>query len=147
MAYPLDTGQFILDTDASDYGIGATLSQVQWNETRKCSEERPISFASKTLTKTQRRYCVTRRELLAIVTFVNQFRHFLLGREFVIRTDHSALRWIMSFREPSQQMARWLEILSQFNFKMEHRAGKIHFECRCNVAGAPQPGWMRLLRW
>ena len=103
MAYPLDTGQFIMDTDASDYGIGATLSQMQWNEQKKCFEERPISFASKALTRTQRRYCVTRRELLAIVTFVNQFRHYLLGREFVIRTDHSALRWVMSFRDPSQQ--------------------------------------------
>ena len=74
----------------------------------------------------QRRYCVTRRELLAIVTFVQQFRHYLLGRKFLVRTDHSALRWMMSFKEPQCQMARWLEILSQFDFKIEHRAGKKH---------------------
>ena len=126
MAYPMDGAKYILDTDASNWGIGATLSQVQWDSSTGQYHERPIAFASKSLTKAQRRYCVTRRELLAIVTFTNQFRHYLLGREFLIRTDHSALRWIMSFKEPTNQMARWLEILSQFNFKLEHRAGRNH---------------------
>ena len=125
MAYPDDQGLYILDTDASDSGIGATLSQIQWCEKSQKDEERPIVYASKTLTKTQRRYCVTRKELLAIVTFVQQFRHYLLGRPFVIRTDHSALR-VMSFKEPTDQMARWLEILSQFDFKIEHRPGRKH---------------------
>ena len=124
MAYPCDDGLYILDTDASDTGVGATLSQ--WSEKWEKYEERPLVYASKSLTKTQRRYCVTRRELLAIVTFVQQFRHFLLGKQFLIRTDHSALRWIMSFKEPVNQMARWLEILSQFDFKIEHRDGKKH---------------------
>ena len=129
MAYPNDTGVFILDTDASNTGIGAVLSQMQWNEERQKEEERPVAYASKSLTRTQRRYCVTRRELLAIVTFVWQFRPYLLGRKFVIRTDHSALRWIMSFREPENQMARWIELLSQFDFKIEHRPGKNHGNC------------------
>ena len=126
MAYPADDGLFILDTDASNTGIGATLSQVQWCEQSQQNEERPIAYASQSMTKTQRRYCTTRRELLAIVRFVWKFRYYLLGRQFLIRTDHSALRWVMSFKEPSEQMARWLEILSQFHFKLEHRAGKKH---------------------
>ena len=126
MAYPCKTGKFILDTDASAFGIGATLSQVQTNPVTGRTEERPIAFASRTLTKTQRRYCVTRRELLAVVTFVHHFRHYLLGQKFTVRTDHSSLRWLMSFREPADQMARWLEMLSQFNFDMEYRAGKSH---------------------
>lgn len=126
MSYPNDTGIFILDTDASDRGIGATLSQVQWDEERKREEERPISYASRSMSRTQRRYCTTRRELLAVVVFANYFRHYLLGRKFIIRTDHSALRWIMSFKEPENQTARWIEILSQFDFKIEHRAGKRH---------------------
>ena len=126
MAYPQDDGLYILDTDASNTGIGATLSQLQWCEITQKEEERPILYASKTFTKTQKQYCVTRRELLAIVTFVQQFRHYLLGRKFLVRTDHSALCWMMSFKEPQCQMARWLEILSQFDFKIEHRAGKKH---------------------
>ncbi|KAJ8037598.1 hypothetical protein HOLleu_18448 [Holothuria leucospilota] len=119
MSYPNNDDNFILDTDASDKGIGATLSQMQWNEHRQCKEERPIAHA-------KRRYCTTKRELLAVVVFVNYFRHYLLGRKFVIRTDHSALRWLMSFKEPTDQTARWIEILSQFNFDIEHRAGKRH---------------------
>lgn len=126
MSYPSDDGLFIIDTDASDTGIGATLSQLQWCDRTKREEERPIAYASRSMTKTQRRYCTTRRELLAIVTFLQHFRHYLLGKQFLVRTDHSALRWIMSFREPVDQMARWLQILSQFDFKIEHRPGKKH---------------------
>ena len=126
MSYPSNDGLFILDTDASDVGIGAALSQMQFCEQRQQEQERPIAYASQSLTKTQRRYCTTRRELLAIVTFCQKFRHYLLGRKFLIRTDHSALRWVMSFKEPTDQMARWLELLSQFNFRLEHRAGKKH---------------------
>ena len=126
MAYPDDHGLFILDTDASATGIGAVLSQVQWDDIAQQEVERPIAFASRSLTRTQRRYCTTRRELLAVVSFVRHFRHFLLGRKFLIRTDHSSLRWIMSFREPTDQMARWIEILSQYDFMIEHRDGKKH---------------------
>ena len=102
MAYPNDTGTFILDTDASNIAIGAVLSQLQWCEKAGKMVERPIFYASKSITKPQRKYCVTRRELLAVVTFVQQFKHFLLGREFFIRTHHSSLIWIMSFRDPSE---------------------------------------------
>ena len=126
MAYPNNDGMFILDTDASATGIGAVLSQMQWDAETEREVEKPVAFASRSLTKTQRRYCTTRRELLAVVSFVRHFRHFLLGRKFLIRTDHSSLRWIMSFREPTDQMARWLEILSQFDFVIQHRAGNKH---------------------
>ena len=126
MAFPQDNGLFILDTDASDYGIGSVLSQIQYSEVIGKDVERTISFASKSLTKIQRRYCVTRRELLAVVVFVQHFKQYLLGRKFIIRTDHSALRWIMSFKEPENQMARWLEILSQYDFCVVHRQGSKH---------------------
>ena len=127
MSYPDNDGLFIIDTDASDTGIGATLSQIQWwcERTQK-EEERPIAYASRSMTKPQRRYCTARRELLAIITFIQYFRYYLLGKQFLIRTDHSALRWIMTFKDPVDQMARWLEIMAQFDFKIEHRAGKKH---------------------
>ena len=116
----------VLDTDASGTGIGASLSQIQYCEKSGKEEERPIAHASKSLTKAQRQYCVTRKELLAVVYFVQYFRHYLLGRDFVIRTDHSALRWVMSFKDPRDQMARWLEVLCQYQFKIVHRNGKKH---------------------
>ena len=126
MAYPNDDGMFILDADASNTGIGGVLSQIQWCDKAQKYVERPVFYASKSLTKVQRRYCVTRRELLAVVTFVLQFKHFLLGRKFIIRTDHSSLRWIMSFKEPTDQTARWIEVLSRFDYTIEHRAGPKH---------------------
>ena len=126
MAYPNDAGLYILDTDASDTGIGATLSQMQWSDKLQAEVERPVVFASKLLSRAERRYCVTRRELLAVVFFVQRFRHYLLGRKFVIRTDHSALRWVMSFKNPVDQMARWIEVLSQYDFSIEHRPGVKH---------------------
>ena len=105
VAYSEDDGLFILDTDASNVGIGAMLSQIQWNEKAQ-QIECPVFYASCCLNKSQIRYCVTRKELLAVVFFVTKFKHYLLGRQFVVRTDHSALRWPMSFKEPCDQMAR-----------------------------------------
>ena len=84
MAFPQDNGQFILDTDASDFGIWSVSYQIQYCEVIGKDVERPISFASKSLTKIQRRYCVPRRELLAVVVFVQHFKQYFLGRQFII---------------------------------------------------------------
>ena len=120
LAYPDFNKKFILDTDASDYGIGGVLSQVEGNE------ERVIGYASRSLTKPERRYSTTRKELLAIVAFIQHFRHYLYGKSFIIRTDHNALKWLKSFKEPQSQVARWIELLAEFNFVVEHRPGTKH---------------------
>ena len=120
LAYPDPTAQFILDTDASGYGIGAVLSQVQGGK------ERVIAYGSRTLTKEEQRYCVTRRELLAVVYFLKYYRHYLYGRHFLIRTDHGALRYLVNFKDPQGQLARWLEVLDTYDFDVQHRAGKSH---------------------
>ena len=73
LVYPNSEDTFILVTYASDHCTGAELSQVQNDH------ERLISFASKVLTAEQRKYCTTRKESLAIITFIRQFRHFLFG--------------------------------------------------------------------
>ena len=91
LAYPDFSKPFILDTDASDFGIGGVLSQ-KGND----GEEHVVSYASRSLSKTERRYCVTRRELLAVVVFTQHFRPYLLGREFTLRTDHGSLTWLQS---------------------------------------------------
>ena len=123
LSYPNDKDSFILDTDASDQGIGAVLLQVQ------NGQERPICYASKILKAAQRQYCTTRKELLAVVAFTRQFRHYLLGRRFTIRTDHASLLWLTRFRNPQGQLARWLEELSLYDFQLVHRAGALH----CNA--------------
>ena len=120
LAYPDFKQPFILDTDASEYDIGAVLSKKQGGA------ERVFAYSSRTLTKAERKYCVTRKELLALVTYVKVFRHYLYGREFTVRTDHSSLRWLMNIKNPEGQWARWLETLSMFDMKVEHRPGVKH---------------------
>jgi hypothetical protein len=121
LAYPDFNSPFILDTDASDVGIGGVLSQID-DEGR----ERVIAFGSRLLTKPERQYCVTRRELLAVVTFVHQYRPYLVCRKFTLRTDHGSLSWLRNFKEPEGQLARWLERLQELDFDVVHRPGKAH---------------------
>lgn len=120
LALPSDQGEFILDCDASNHSIGAVLSQVQ------DGVERPICFASQLYNKHEVNYNVTRKELLAIITFVKKFRQYLLGRPFRIRTDNAALQWLKRTPEPIGQQARWLEILEEYDYTIEHRPGHRH---------------------
>jgi len=120
LAMPNVADPFLLDTDACDVSIGAVLSQVQ------NGIERVIAYASRSLSKPERNYCVTRKELLAIVCFTKTFQQYLLGRQFVIRTDHSALQWLRTTPEPIGQQARWCEILEEFDFQIVHRLGRLH---------------------
>ena len=83
----------------SNLGIGTVLSQIGeegW--------EHVVAYASRLLTKTERNYCVTRRELLAVLVFTMHFRPYLLGRHFQLRTDHGSLSWLRSFKEPEGQV-------------------------------------------
>ncbi|XP_063920956.1 uncharacterized protein LOC135135765 [Zophobas morio] len=96
LSYPQSSGMFILDTDASNIGIGAVLSQVQ------DKEEKVIEYFSGILLKTEN-YCATRKELLAIVRAVEHFHKYLYGREFLIRTDYAALIWLFQMKNPERQ--------------------------------------------
>ena len=78
------------------------------------------------LSKTERRYSVTRREMLSVVYFMKRFRDYLLGRKFLVRTDHSALKSLIKTKDPEGQTARWIETLASFKFEIQHRPGKRH---------------------
>ena len=121
LAMPIWSKPFIIDTDACDSGIGAVLSQIDEN-----GMEHVVCYASRILTKAERNYCVTRKELLAVVTFLQYFRQYLLGRSFTLRIDHGALAWLQNFRNPEGQLARWLEKLQEYQFTIIHRPGRKH---------------------
>ena len=122
LAMPVQGQQYILDCDASDFAIAGVLSQVQDGETRV------IAYASRKLSQRERNYCVTRRELLAVVNYIKYFRAYLLGADppVKVRTDHAALTWLRNIPEPVGQQARWLETMQEYNFTIEHRAGRSH---------------------
>ena len=106
LVYPDFSKPFIVDCDASDFGIGGVLSQVV-----KPGLEQPVSYFSRTLSKPERKYAVTRREMLALVESLRHFRCYILGYKFKVRTDHSALQWLRALKEPVDQVARWIERL------------------------------------
>ena len=121
LSYPMrDGGNFTLDTDASDFAMGAVLSQEQ------NGEERVIAYASKTLSSEQQNHCATKKELLAVVTFVEHFRQYLYGTAFTIRTDHSSLRWLQNFRNIDGMLARWLASLDRYDYTIVYRKGDHH---------------------
>ncbi|KAG5895588.1 hypothetical protein JTB14_002350 [Gonioctena quinquepunctata] len=66
------------------------------------------------------------RELLAVVKGVEHFYKYVYGRRFLLRTDHAALKWLLQFKNPEGQVARWIERLQEFDFEIEHRAGTSH---------------------
>jgi len=120
LGMPTNEGTFYLDTDASDVGISSILSEKQGNS------EVVIAYASRTLSKAERNYDVTRRELLAIIYGLKTYKQYLLGRHFVIRSDHAALQWLRRTPEPMAQLARWLVFIEQFDFDILHREGSRH---------------------
>lgn len=121
LAYPTKEGQFILDTDASHDCMGSVLSQIQ------DGEEKVIAYASKKFTQSQRQYCITRKELLAVHHFVHHFKHYLLGRRFIVRTDHRALTWMLNWKNPNtSQYCRWRQELEIFDMDVQYRRGSEH---------------------
>ena len=93
---------------------GEEKGQLNANVNPKYKEGKNVlAYASKALKPAQKNYCTTRKELLAVVDYVCQFRQYLLGIHFVIRTDHISLRWLEYFMEPENQLARWLEKLGE----------------------------------
>ena len=120
LAFPTETRQYILDTDASNFGLGRVLSQIQ-NDV-----ERVVAYCSRTLRPSQRRYCTTKREMLAAVAMCIQFRSYLRGAKFTLRMDHKSLVWLHRFKDTKGMMAWWLHALQQFQFSIIHRPGDDH---------------------
>jgi len=111
---PCDEGQYVLDTDASDTALGAVL-QLEQN-----GKLHVIGYASRTLTPAETRYCITHRELLGVVFGLKKYRQHLLGRPIIVRTDHTALAYLMKMPEPVGQQGRWLDLLGEYNITIQH---------------------------
>jgi len=120
LALPVDDATTIVDCDASDTGLGAVLSMVI------NGEERPLAYASRTYSKQEINYCITRREMLSMIFALKQFRQYCLGRHIIVRTDHAPLISIQTTPTPSAQTCRWLDFLAEYSMEIRHRPGARH---------------------
>ena len=98
--------------------MGAILTEKQ------NGVDRVIAYAGKTLTQSQRHSSATRREICAVVHFTNDFKSHLLGRIFVIVSNHRAMVWLYSSNDLEGMIARWFEKLGLISFEKGHNAGK-----------------------
>ena len=121
LALPRPNGRITIDTDACAYQVGCVLLQEQEDQTVK-----PIGYWSRSLTDAERRYDTTQRECLAVVWAILLLRPYLEGTRFTIRTDHSALKWLLNLADSSGRLARWRLRLTEFEFDIVHRAGIKH---------------------
>jgi len=117
---------FILKTDASVIGRGAILCQLDED-----GNEYVIWYISKLNNKHEQNYSISELECLAIIWAVCYFRPYLYGRKFTIITDHLALKWLLTIKNPNAKLTRWSLLIQTFDFEILHRAGKKMSDVDC----------------
>lgn len=117
LQYPDFDKPFLLTTDASNFAIGAVLSQGP------VGKDKPIAYASRTLNSAEQNYSTVEKELLSIVNFTKYFRPYLYGRKFTIITDHKPLQWINNLKEPNSRLMRWRLKLLEYDYDIVYRKG------------------------
>lgn len=118
LATPDFTLPFTIECDASDVGIGAVLTQQQ------DGQERVIAYMSAKLNSAQRKYHVTERECLAVLTAIEKFRQYIEGTKFTVITDHASLLWLQNLKDPVGRLARWALRLQAHDYEIKHRKGR-----------------------
>ena len=101
-----------MQTDASAIGLGAVLEQ----------DGHVVAYVSRSLIHAEKQYSVIERECLAVLYAVKQFRHYQLGRAFVLHTDHQPLQWL-SAQKMEGRLCRWALALQEFDFTIKYRRG------------------------
>ncbi len=104
-----------MQTEASAAGLGAVLKQ----------EGHVIAYASKTLTEPERHYSIIQKECLAVVYALKQLHHDLLGRSFLLITDHAPLQWL-SAQKMEGMLCRWALAMQEYDFQIVYRKGTLN---------------------
>jgi transposase InsO family protein len=125
LQYPDFNREFVLRTDASNFALGAVLSQGE------IGSDLPIAYASRTLNASEQNYSTIEKELLGIVWAVNHFRPYIYGRKFKIITDHRALTWLFNVKDPGSKLVRWRLKLEEFQYEIIYKSGKSNSNADC----------------
>ena len=116
--YPDFDQQFVITTDASLTALGAVIEQDFGNGLQ------PIAYASRKLSPQECRYSPYERELLGMVWAIGQWRHFLQGQHFVIRTDHDTLKHLPNQPSVNRRVWKWVGLLQPYDMEIQHIGGK-----------------------
>ena len=116
LAIPRPDLPYSVDTDASDYQVGAALFQ-----TTEDGESRPIGYWSRSLKPTEKNYSTPEKQCLAVVWALTTLRPYLQGEQFTVYSDQASLRWLMTIAEPSGRLMRWRLRLSEFDFTIQYK--------------------------
>jgi hypothetical protein len=111
------TKPFTVRCDASDFAIGAVLAQGEGDS------ERVVAYESRKLAPAEINYLVHEKELLSVVHSLKLWRHYLQGSQFTVITDNWAVRHVQSQPQLTRRQARWMELLQEYDFVLEHRPG------------------------
>ena len=114
LALPDFNEQFIVETDASDVGIGAVLMQ----------KGQPIAYLSKALAQQHKHLSIYEKESLALIMAVEKWRQYLQHHEFIIRTDHKSLTYLNEQNLHSDMQRKAMNRLMGLQFKVLYRKGK-----------------------
>lgn len=120
LQFPDFSKSFILTTDASQYAIGAVLSQGE------PGKDLPIAYASRTLNSAESNMSTIERELLAIVWSTEHFRPYLFGQDFIIYCDHRPLTYLYNCKNPASRLIRWRLRLEEFSYKIVYKPGSVN---------------------
>ncbi|KAH6588894.1 hypothetical protein BASA50_010428 [Batrachochytrium salamandrivorans] len=123
LTHPDETRPFIVETDASDYAISGVLSQYDDTDVL-----RPIAFYARQMNSAERNYEIYDKELLAVVDSFKHWRHFLQGghHPVTVLCDHKNLEYFMTTKKLTRRQARWSLELSEYDFTLTHRPGKLN---------------------
>lgn len=117
LTMPIDGDEFLLQTDTSDVAVSTILSCRHSNQ-----DWRPVLFASKKLSNTERRWPVREREAYAIVFGLKKYQEFLRGRSFTVETDHKSLTWMLDAQ--AGKIARWAILMGEYPMTIRHVKGQ-----------------------
>ncbi|KAG1225834.1 hypothetical protein G6F67_009193 [Rhizopus microsporus] len=111
--------QFIIETDASDFGVGAVLLQKDDHGLLH-----PIAFESKKLSSAERGYPPQERELIGILHALRTWRCFIDGSDYLVYTDHNPLQYLRSQKKPTPRLVRWLSEIETYDPIIKYKPGK-----------------------